>query len=421
MPSIVACPSCGGKLRVADELRGRSVRCPACGHTFDTDPANDPPPDLPLQLALDEPSQPRPAPAGGTPGLIGAVELKRSRDDEASSPSEPPRSGPPKRTLPPRLSDDADEDLPSFRHRGRRRDAEPDRGPLVLTLGILSLACLTLSCVPIGLILGLFSWIMGQADLRKMKRGDMDVNGQGITQAGWICGILGTLLNGLLTLGCLGFIGLFWYDREQPSAQYAAHDPAGAAGPAMAAAPAETAAPGPIARAGGRRMMTRNHRQEALCRAYVQAVAALAGATSSKPEPDYGIDLSLREIAVRDRRYHDTSVQIDLQLRGTTRANRTDTTLNYDLDMDTYNDLRIVSAGCPRLLVVLVLPKEEEHWLSQSPNELSIRHCAYWLSLEGAPPLAARRSIRVTIPLANRFTSETVRTLLRQARKRRRS
>ena len=38
-------------------------------------------------------------------------------------------------------------------------------------------------------------------------------------------------------------------------------------------------------------MITRPHRQEALCRAYVQAVAAQAGLICSRPEPDYGIDL----------------------------------------------------------------------------------------------------------------------------------
>ena len=68
-------------------------------------------------------------------------------------------------------------------------------------------------------------------------------------------------------------------------------------------------------------MTTQQHRQAALCRAYVHAAAAQAGLLCSKPDPDYGIDLSLRMVEVRDRRYSDTSVQIDLQLRSTTRAN----------------------------------------------------------------------------------------------------
>lgn len=124
-------------------------------------------------------------------------------------------------------------------------------------------------------------------------------------------------------------------------------------------------------------MMTRNHRQEALCRAYVQAVAALAGVGTSRPEPDYGIDLSLREIAIEGSHHRDTSFQIDLQLRATTGASMTEAALVYDLDVNTYNKLRISSAGCPRLLIVLVLPEAENDWLSQTPDQLSIRHCAY--------------------------------------------
>lgn len=166
-------------------------------------------------------------------------------------------------------------------------------------------------------------------------------------------------------------------------------------------------------------MMTREHRQEALCRAYVQAVAALAGVGTSRPEPDYGIDLLLREIAVVEGHHQDTSFQIDLQLRATTRASMTETALVYDLDVNTYNKLRIISAGSPRILIVLVLPEAESEWLSQSPDQLSIRHCAYWLSLEGAQPRTASRSVRVTIPLENVFSPEAVRTLLQRARERR--
>ncbi|HWG46712.1 MAG TPA: MJ0042-type zinc finger domain-containing protein [Gemmataceae bacterium] len=255
MPIIIACPSCGSKLRVADELRGELLRCPSCSHTFHSTPKNESPPipqDLPLQLAIDEPSEPRSAPSGATPGLMGAIELNLSLDHEQPAPqrvpmppTEPPPLEPPSRT-PPRLADEHDDlkecpvcgthvhrdstrcyhcgerfgsrsrrrDIPDIRRRGPRRDAEPHRGTLILVLGIIGLACLAISCAPIGAILGLASWIMGQTDLRKMKRGDMDPDGQGITQAGWICGIISTLLNGLVTLGCLGFIGIIWYQEN---------------------------------------------------------------------------------------------------------------------------------------------------------------------------------------------------------------
>ena len=166
-------------------------------------------------------------------------------------------------------------------------------------------------------------------------------------------------------------------------------------------------------------MMTREHRQEALCRAYVQAVAAAAGVGISKPEPDYGIDLSLREIVLMDGRYQDTSVQIDLQLRATTQASIRGTVLTYDLDVNTYNKLRNSSVGCPRFLIVLLLPDVEDEWVNQSLDQLSIRHCAYWLSLEGVPPSTANYSVRVAIPLENVFSPISARNLLQRAKERR--
>lgn len=232
MPIIIACPACQGKLRVGDALLGQRVRCPACNHTFDSpvepvppSPAPLAPQDLPLQLSLDDPSSPlRPAPSGGKGGLVGAVEVKLSLDDDLSGPPPPAVPSPPEATPPsepsrrpsPRWADERERDwqVPDVRRRGPRHDAEPDRGAVVLALGIISLACVMVGCVaPIGAIVGLVAWIMGQTDLRKMKSGLMDDNGRGMTQAGWICGIIGVILNGLWMLGCGTVFGLMWYSE----------------------------------------------------------------------------------------------------------------------------------------------------------------------------------------------------------------
>src|SRR5207302_8605593 len=91
-----------------------------------------------------------------------------------------------------------------------RRDCEPHRGNLILTLGIVSLVLLAF-CGPLGLPIGICAWVMGGRDLRKMKNKEMDPQGQGQTQAGWICGIVGTILDSLALLACLGYFGFIGY------------------------------------------------------------------------------------------------------------------------------------------------------------------------------------------------------------------
>ena len=72
---------------------------------------------------------------------------------------------------------------------------EPHRGTLILVLGILSfVAC--------GFFTGIPAWIMGKNDLAKIKAGQMDPEGEGITKGGMICG----MINCILTL--VVFVGL---------------------------------------------------------------------------------------------------------------------------------------------------------------------------------------------------------------------
>lgn len=165
-------------------------------------------------------------------------------------------------------------------------------------------------------------------------------------------------------------------------------------------------------------MMTRGHRQEALSRAYVRAIAARAGWICSEPEQDYGIDLCLRAVRIRGTRYTDASGQFDLQLKSTTRANVTDTEVIFDLEVKNYDDLRESGENCPRILVVLVMPEDETQWLSQSVEELILRHCAYWVSLEGYPPRAATTTVRIALPRGNVFSVEAVGDILARSRER---
>jgi LSD1 subclass zinc finger protein len=201
MPDVIDCPSCRRKLRRPEGVAGQLVRCPACAATFlPTPPAESPP----VDAEVVEPPPERPRPLGGREPVL-------SLDDE-EGPPQPVRGVPPPllplRPVPvppgPAPAPSRAEPPPYASYRIRRRyDYEPHRGGLILTLGLLGLL-LAPTCVlsPVGLLLGLTAWVMGHNDLAKMRAEVMDPAGQGNTAGGRACGLLATLLGGLLSLLC---------------------------------------------------------------------------------------------------------------------------------------------------------------------------------------------------------------------------
>ena len=77
----------------------------------------------------------------------------------------------------------------------------PHRGVLILILGIVGIVT---TCFPLGIA----SWIMGNSDLKAMQRGEMDRTGEGMTQAGKICGIISVCLAalGLIVWLCIAVL-----------------------------------------------------------------------------------------------------------------------------------------------------------------------------------------------------------------------
>ena len=164
-------------------------------------------------------------------------------------------------------------------------------------------------------------------------------------------------------------------------------------------------------------MLTRNHRQEALSRAYVEIVAAQCGMACISPRlHDYGIDFTLREIRRRGRRLGESGFSLDVQAKSTSVANLTGSEVLYDLAVKNYDDLR-ETAGSPRMLVVLVLPKSEKQWSTQTEEQLTLRYCAYWARLLGKGPTPNRRTVRVAIPRTNVFSSENLPQLVDRIKK----
>lgn len=159
MPIQIACPTCSRQLRVPDNLIGQMVKCPSCQNTFVASVEEGPPP-----------------------------QREESYQEEERIVRREPREDRPSRR---RHDDDYDDDRPS------RRRYEPHRGTLILILGILSLTGL-------GMITGIPAWIMGNADMEKIRNGTMDPTGESSTNIGRILGMVSTIL-GLVGLVFGGF------------------------------------------------------------------------------------------------------------------------------------------------------------------------------------------------------------------------
>lgn len=198
MKTIVSCPECRRDLQVPDELLGRSVQCPDCKHPFVAQSLDAP---IPITSVSKVPAPPPPVaiPAVAPP----AVPTER---DESPRRAESRRRG----------EDDRDDDLDDLRVGRRMRGGVPDRGGVILALGIVSLVLAFFSFViyflPIALIplvIGVFGWVMGQRDLRAMREGRMDSRNHVMTLVGMILSIVGASISVFVTIFSCVILAIF--------------------------------------------------------------------------------------------------------------------------------------------------------------------------------------------------------------------
>ena len=156
--------------------------------------------------------------------------------------------------------------------------------------------------------------------------------------------------------------------------------------------------------------MDLNVQMELFSLSYIEAVASQAGYHVTQPRVDRdSVDgILMADFGRRPR--------IDFQAKATRRHIIPGATVHFPLSVKNYNDLR-VDARNPRILIVLLMPENQSLWLRQNPEELCLRHCAYWMSLEGQPDKPNTSSITVAVPTANIFNSEQLTDLMEKAEK----
>ncbi len=165
--------------------------------------------------------------------------------------------------------------------------------------------------------------------------------------------------------------------------------------------------------------MTENEIKEELSRSYVKSVANFLGYKIEIPERDHGTDCRVIEVTKMNRgnnmRYQESGRKIDIQLKATTEESVEieGDFIKYDLEAKTYNDLIFRLKGVNFLvLIVFILPKNKKDWVSCLDDELILRKNAFWFLLSDIDDETDNKSsIRIKIPLKNRFSFDSIQQL----------
>ena len=165
------CKSCGSVLRVSEEHAGKHAKCPSCSH---------------INMIPGE-----------------TEEFAVAQPDMAGSDFSQPLSGTASGPNP--FQSPHSQYTPQTHHGSHLL---PHRGPMVFTLGLVSLIGNILMCCVFPLfslvmiVPGIIAWTCGSRDLAKINSGEMDPTGRSLTQSGMVLGIIGTVLGALeLILG----------------------------------------------------------------------------------------------------------------------------------------------------------------------------------------------------------------------------
>ncbi len=152
--------------------------------------------------------------------------------------------------------------------------------------------------------------------------------------------------------------------------------------------------------------------EEDLSISYLRAIAAQAQVTFELNHRDEDSkDVDLKQQTVNDSG-EPFNVEFSVQLKATyTLDDETSDSIKYPLRVKNYNDL--CQKGCTDIILcLLVLPKDPSEWVNQTPNDLILKRCMYWVSLKGKSPSSNTTTVTIDIPKKNIMSVETLKQMI---------
>lgn len=154
-----------------------------------------------------------------------------------------------------------------------------------------------------------------------------------------------------------------------------------------------------------------NAQKEQFSRAYVQAVAAVAGCTWSEPSvDDDSVDLTLSTTGTFSTF---RSPKLDVQLKCHADEQPT-SNFSYPLKHKNYEDLRDDTVLVPRILILVIVPDDIPDWLFHNEPEMIVRRCGYWTSLRGKPATTNSTSVTLTMNRTQWFCPTSLEAMMQR-------
>lgn len=186
----VECPGCQRRLSVEDQYAGKTARCPVCSSLYTVPSASGEDPSSEPVAKPEEALWRMKTPEGELYGPVNREEIQtwvaegRVTGECQLLEGENGVWRPAAEVFPALQAEVTPvQTAPTSRY----RYTSPNRGTLILVLGILSWA---VGCP----LFGIAAWVMGTNDLREMDTGRMDPSGRGLTRAGTTIGMIHALL-----------------------------------------------------------------------------------------------------------------------------------------------------------------------------------------------------------------------------------
>ncbi|GAA1608837.1 DUF4365 domain-containing protein [Catellatospora bangladeshensis] len=155
--------------------------------------------------------------------------------------------------------------------------------------------------------------------------------------------------------------------------------------------------------------MAETWQKEQISRAFVHA--NVASAQEGMTIGDWDVDKDGVDVTIRKG-----GLMVDIQLKCTQALPRVGDHHTFDLDIPTYNKLRVVERCAPGYLVVIVVPPDIDKWLSHELEHTVMRCVGFYGCIQGSPEVSNQATISIKMPITNRFDRDALAMMMEHSR-----